>query len=318
MDYKPPFERTTRIDNLSMEIAEMVGSLASASDLSTSPTLHRRLRIRTIHSSLLIEGNGLTENQVVDVLDGKRVLGDAHDILEVKNAHRTYEMLDELDPLSMRDLLRAHSVMMDGLAADAGRFRNRDVGVFDGDKLIHAGTSAGYVPEVMANLFDWMRSTDLHPLLVSCVFHYEFEFVHPFSDGNGRTGRLWQTLMLSRWRAPLAWLPVETIIHDRQQDYYTAFAQSDAEGTCTAFVEFMLEVIRDALAPYAECGPSENTEELRALDFFQNNPKGTVGDLANLLGLSKRSAERLVAELKMQGKLIREGSPRAGTWKVVL
>ena len=317
MDYEPPFERTVGIDNLCMEIAERVGFLTSTSDLSTSPTLHRRLRIRTIHSSLFIEGNSLTEDQVVDVLSGKRVLGSAHDILEVKNAQRAYEMLEELDPLSLDDLLRAHGVMMEGLTEDAGHFRSHNVGVFDGDRLIHAGTPASYVSEVMVALFSWMRSTELHPLLVSCIFHYEFEFVHPFSNGNGRTGRLWQTLMLSRWRAPLAWLPVETIIRDRQQRYYEAFALSNADGTCTAFVEFMLEVIRDALAPYTAGRKGENTEYLRALDYFRNNPRGKVNDLAELLGISKRSGERLVAKLKAQGRLVREGSPRAGTWKVV-
>lgn len=317
MNYEPPFERTVQIDNLCMEIAEMVGSLASTSDLSTSPTLHRHLRIQTIHSSLFIEGNSLTEDQMIDVLDGKRVLGRARDILEVKNAQRAYEMLDELDPLSLDDLLRAHGVMMDGLAEDAGRFRSRNVGVFDGDRLIHAGTPAGYIPEVMASLFNWTRSTELNPLLTSCVFHCEFEFAHPFSDGNGRTGRLWQTLMLSRWRAPLAWLPVETIIRDRQQGYYAAFAQSEVDGACTVFVEFMLKVIRDALAPYIKGKPGDDAEGLRALDYFQNNPKGTVDGLAEMLGTSKRSAERLVAQLKSQGKLVREGSPRAGTWRVV-
>ena len=316
MDYQPPFERTTRIDNLCMEIAEMVGSLTPASELSTSPTLHRRLRIQTIHSSLLIEGNGLAQDQVVDVLDGKRVLGNARDILEVKNAQRAYAMLGGLDPLSVDDLLTAHGVMMEGLIRDAGRFRSGDVGVFDGGALIHAGTPASYVPEVMAGIFSWMHSTDLHPLLVSCVFHYEFEFVRPFSDGNGRTGRLWQTLMLSRWRAPLAWLPVETIIRSRQQGYYAAFGQSNANGTCTAFVEFMLEVIRDALKPYAAGGTDRDTEELRVLDYFSSNPKSTVTGLASALGISKRSAERLVAALKSDGRLVRKGSPRAGTWEV--
>ena len=169
----------------------------------------------------------------------------------------------------------------------------------------------------MASIFSWMRSTSVHPLLVSCIFHYELEFVHPFSDGNGRPGRLWQTLMLSRWRAPLAWLPVETTIRDRQRDYYAAFERSNAEGTCTAFVEFILEVIRDALTPYAACGIDRDGEELRALDYFRNNPKGTVGGLAEALGTSKRTAERLVSRLKSEGRLVRRGSPRAGTWEIV-
>jgi len=317
MEYEPPFKRTATIDNLCMEIAEMVGSILPSSELSASPVLHRRLRMRTIHSSLLIEGNSLSEDEVVAVLDGKRVLGSRRDILEVQNAQRAYDMLDELDPLSLDDLLRAHSVMMEGLAEDAGRFRSRNVGVFDGGELIHAGTPANYVPEVMANLFGWMRRADLHPLLVSCIFHYEFEFAHPFSDGNGRTGRLWQTLMLSRWRHALAWLPIETVIRDRQSGYYASLAQSNAAGTCEAFVQFMLEVIRDALAPYAAGGSDKDDDERRALDYFRENPKGTISGLSGKLGMPRRSAERLVAKLKDDGRLIREGSPRAGMWKVM-
>ena len=317
MEYEPPFNHTTAIDNLCMEIAEMIGSLLPSSELRANPVLHRRLRIRTIHSSLFIEGNSLSEDEVVAVLDGKRVLGRERDILEVKNAQRAYDMLGELDPLSLDDLLRTHGVLMEGLADDAGRFRSRNVGVFDEDKLIHAGTPANYVPEVMANLFRWMRTTKLHPLLVSCIFHYEFEFAHPFSDGNGRTGRLWQTLMLSRWRPVLAWLPIETVIRDRQSGYYAALARSNASGTCDDFVEFMLGVIRDALKPYAAGGSDKADGERRALDYFQENPAGTITGLSAVLGMPQRSAERLVANLKKDGKLIRNGSPRAGSWKVV-
>lgn len=317
MEYEPPFKRTAATDNLCMEIAEMVGSILPSADLSTSPVLHRRLRIRTIHSSLLIEGNSLSEDDVVAVLDGKRVLGNRRDILEVQNAQRAYDMLEELDPLSLDDLLRVHGVMMESLADDAGRFRSRNAGVFDGGELIHAGTPASYVPEVMANLFGWMQRTELHPLLASCIFHYEFEFAHPFSDGNGRTGRLWQTLMLSRWRPALAWLPIETVIRDRQAGYYAAIARSNAAGTCDGFVEFMLEVIRDALAPYAVGSSIKNDDERRALGYFRENPNGTVAGLSAVLGMPQRSVERLVAKLKDDGRLVREGSPRSGSWKVV-
>ena len=209
MGYEPPFERTSTIDTLCMEIAELVGMLHPSSGLGTSPVLHRELRIRTIRSSLMIEGNTLSEEAVTAIMDGKRVLGPARDILEVENAKRAYELIDSLDPLSLDDLLRVHRVMMDGLIEHAGCFRSGNVGVFDGETLIHAGTPANYVPQVMSDLFEWLAKTDLHPLLVSCVFHYEFEFIHPFADGNGRTGRLWHTLLLSRWRPALVWLPVE-------------------------------------------------------------------------------------------------------------
>ncbi len=317
MEYQPPFNRTANIDNLCMEIAELVGSLHPTSELSTSPTLHREIRISTIHSSLVIEGNRLTRDAVTAIIDGKRVLGPAKDILEVENARRAYELLGELDPLSIDDLLRAHRVMMQGLISDAGMFRSGNVGVFDGENLIHAGTPANCVPEIIGELFEWMRSTDLHPLLVSCIFHFEFEFIHPFSDGNGRTGRLWHTLLLSKWRPVLAWLPLESVILGRQQGYYQALAESDAAGSGEQFVEFMLAAIRDALLPFAQQDGAPGDRESRALSFFEHNPKGTVNDLAQVLGCSKRSAERVVAELRRAGRLKREGGARSGMWAIV-
>ena len=316
MPYEPPFERNDNIDSLCMEIAELVGSLSPQAPLAKSPTLHRELRIKTIHSSLLIEGNGLDEGAVTAILDGRRVLGDKHDILEVENAKRAYDLIPELNPLSLDDLLLAHRTMMEGLVPEAGRFRSGNVGVFDGENLIHTGTPAKYVPQVMKDIFDWLGSTSMHPLLASCVFHFEFEFCHPFSDGNGRTGRLWHTLLLSRWRPVLAWLPVESTIRRRQADYYAALAQSDAAGSSEIFVEFMLECIRDAMLPFARTASKPQTEMSAALDFFKRNPRGTIPSLAQEMGCSQRSAERLVAQLKDKGLLERRGSARAGTWLV--
>lgn len=320
MSYEPPFERTSRIDALCMGIAELVGMVSLQASIAKSPTLHRQLRIKTIHSSLLIEGNKLSERAVTAILDGKRVLGDPSDILEVENAKRAYDMLESLDPGSIDDLLRAHGVMMKGLVPEAGRFRCGNVGVFDGERLIHAGTPAAYVPEVVADLFGWLRSTSMHPLLASCIFHFEFEFIHPFSDGNGRTGRLWHTLILSRWRPILAWLPIESGIRSRQAEYYAALAESDAVGSSERFVEFMLEVIKESILPFVEVEGSKDAEHAltltRALVFFRENPKGSVSALACHLGCSKRTAERVVAELKAQGTLSREGSARAGCWVV--
>ncbi len=299
-----------------MEIAELVGMVSPQSDLAKNPILHRELRIRTIHSSLLIEGNTLDESAVTAILDGKRVLGDSHDILEVENAKRAYDLMSHLDPYSIDDLLKCHRAMMKDLVAEAGCFRARNVGVFDGDVLIHAGTPAAYVPEVMADLFAWLKSTDMHPLLASCIFHFEFEYVHPFADGNGRTGRLWHTLLLSRWRSVLEWLPVESAIREKQQGYYAALAKSDAQGSSEVFVEFMLGVIRDVLVPYTR--PTTKSESManRALAFFSANPKGNLPGLAAELGCSKRTAERFVARLKEDGQLERVGSSRGGQWVV--
>lgn len=316
MAYEPPFERNNRIDALCMEIAELVGMVSPQGDLAKSPVLHRTLRIQTIHSSLLIEGNRLDESAVTAILDGKRVLGDAHDILEVENAKKAYDLMPTLDPYSLDDLLKCHQVMMNGLDSEAGCFRTRNVGVFDGDVLIHAGTPAAYVPEVMADIFAWLKRTDMHPLLASCVFHFEFEFAHPFADGNGRTGRLWHTLLLSRWRPILEWLPVESAIRKRQQGYYAALAKSDADGSCEVFVEFMLETIRDALVPYAKPSAGSGALVNDVLAYFKEHPQGNVSLLAVELECSKRTAERLVAMLKKLGALERVGSPRNGQWIV--
>lgn len=316
MSYEPPFERNDRIDSLCMEIAELIGMLSSEAPLARSPVLHRKLRIKTIHSSLLIEGNKLDEKAVTAIFDGKRVLGDGHDILEVENAKRAYDLIPDLDPYSLDDLLTAHLMMMDGLTPEAGRFRSGNVGVFDGDALVHAGTPAAYVPEVMSDIFDWLRSTGMHPLLSSCIFHFEFEFCHPFADGNGRTGRLWHTLLLSKWKPILAWLPVESVIRQHQDGCYGALAKADAVGSSELFVEFMLEVIREALAPFAKPMSEKERLRLQALEFFAVHPQGSVSQLAERLGCSKRSAERLVAMLKEDGSLLRQGSSRYGSWVV--
>ena len=316
MAYEPSFKRSDVIDALCIEIAELVGTLSPQAPLSTSPTLRRELRIQTIYSSLVIEGNKLDKHAVSAIIDGKRVLGDRRDILEVENARAAYDLIPSLDPYSVEELLRVHRVMMDGLVSDAGRFRSGNVGVFNGDTLIHAGTPAAYVPEVMGRLFEWLRATRLHPLLASCVFHFEFEFCHPFSDGNGRTGRLWQTLLLSRWRPVLAWVPIESAIRRRQADYYEALARSGTTGSCESFVEFMLEAIREAILPYARPESAADAERARALAFLSDNSRSTVAQLAQHLGCSKRSAERIVAQLKEEGVLERQGSPRSGEWLV--
>ena len=194
--YKPPFNMTEPITNLVIEIGELTGKIAENDRLSANPKLRRENRIRTIHSSLAIEQNSLTLDQVTDVIDGKRVLAPPQDIKEVKNAYEAYEQLAKMDPYSVEDLLTAHSYMMESLIDEAGRFRTKGVGVFDGDRLVHAGTPPQYVPGLVKELFQWLAESEIHPLIKSCIFHYEFEFIHPFKDGNGRMGRLWHSLIL--------------------------------------------------------------------------------------------------------------------------
>ena len=185
--------------------------------------------------------------QVTDVINGKRILGVPEDIYEVKNAYEVYEMTSAFNPYDIKSLLKAHKIMMNGLVKEAGTFRNENVDVYAGTKLIHAGTLAKYVPDLMKQLFDWLKESENHPLVKSCIFHYEFEFIHPFQDGNGRIGRLWQSLILQNWKEIFAWLPVETLIHENQEEYYKMLQIADNEGEFIVFVGFMLEMIRDAL-----------------------------------------------------------------------
>ncbi len=316
MSYNPPFKTNDKIENLCITIAEYVGMIDPKGSFSTDLRLHRDLRIRTIYSSLIIEGNGLSREAVTAIIDGKRVLGDARDIREVENAQRAYSELDELDPYNIDDLLRAHKVMMGGLSSEAGRLRSKNVGVYNNEQLIHAGTPSRYVPNVLKDLFQWLRSTTMHPLLSSCAFHFEFEYIHPFADGNGRIGHLWQTLLLSRWRPILQWLPVENTMRERQQDYYAALAVSDAEGSCEAFVEFMLEAIADSLKPYASPDSPHAARKNTVIEYLSAHDNATIGSMAADLGYSKRTAERLVAELKREGLIYRKGSTRSGRWFV--
>ena len=212
---KPPFEITNQMIDYVAEIAELVGKLSAVSSLSANPTLRRSNRIRTIHGSLAIEQNALSLEQVTAVLNGKHVLAPPKDIAEVKNAYEIYERLDELDPYSAEDLLTAHGIMTRGLVEESGIFRTRPVGVVDNEEhVLHFGTLPQYVPDLVMELLDWAKTSEVHMLIRSCVFHYELELIHPFADGNGRVGRLWHTLLLSKWNSAFAWLPVESIIHD--------------------------------------------------------------------------------------------------------
>ena len=330
MLYQPPFTLNNQMLDYVADIAQKVGRVDAYGQLSRSPQLRKENRIRTIHSSLAIENNTLSLEQVTAVIEGKHVIAPPKDLLEVQNAIKVYEDIDSFDPLSIDDLLRAHKELMGGLVSEAGRLRSGNVGVFAGDKLIHAGTPAKYVPNVLADLFSWLASGEVHPLITSCVFHYEFEFIHPFQDGNGRMGRLWQTLILSRWNDLFAWLPVETLVKEHQEDYYDTLAGSDEQGDCTQFIEFMLGMILRALDDVITSGnddgindgindgiknEAENMRE-RLLLLVRKNPSMTVKQMASELGVSIRQAERIVSSLKQDKKLVRIGANRNGRWEV--
>lgn len=252
-----PFQLADDILSLVVEIAEVVGHLsAHLEERVPTPQLRRENRIRTIYSSLAIENNSLSLEQVTAVIEGKRVLGAPREVQEVKNAIDAYDLMLELNPYSEEDLLRAHKLMLAELVHENGRYRGGNVGVFRGDKCEHMAPPAANVPGLMRDLLAWAERTSVHALISSCVFHYEFEFIHPFSDGNGRMGRMWQTLLLMRWNPLFAWLPVESVVKEHQQAYYDAIAQSDALGESTPFVRFMLRTLLTALLEMKESLPS--------------------------------------------------------------
>ena len=246
--YIPPYDITEGMLELASEITENLGRLSNISDLERLPRLRRVNRIKSIQSSLAIENNTLSLEQVTDVIDGKHVLGPKSDIVAVKNAFDVYKKLPEFDPFSLDDLKKAHGIMMNGLLLDAGELRSSSVGVFNEQgKVIHVAPPQEMVPDLMIQLFDWLKNSKVHMLIRSSVFHYEFEFIHPFGDGNGRTGRLWQTALLASWKPIFEWVPIESIIKDNQEEYYKAIGLSTSEGKSNKFILFMLGVIKKAV-----------------------------------------------------------------------
>ena len=329
-DYAPPFQMTDEIMNLVAEISELIGIVSVDERFTPNPQLRRQNRILSIYSSLAIEQNTLSLSQVTAVIEGKRVLGPPKDIQEVRNAFEAYEKLTALNPESIDDLLLAHRLMMKDLIPDAGCFRSGNVGVFRNGQLIHAGTPADYVPEVIRQLFDWLRATSLHPLIKAAIFHCEFEYIHPFSDGNGRTGRLWHSLILQQWRPILAWLPVENMVHEHQEEYYQVLNTAQHNGETEGFVSFMLRLLKDFLQEIREgqagnvgdhvgdhVGDRAGDHTEMVLFILQKKPKATARSIAELTHLSVRQAERILASLRDQGKIRRNGSARSGVWEVL-
>ena len=309
---KPPFDITNDIITSVAEIAELVGKLTSTNMLSSNPILRRSNRIRSIHGSLAIEQNTLSLEQVTALINGKRVLAPPKDIREVENAYEIYERLDELNPYSMEDLLYSHGIMIRDLVKESGVFRSRPVGIADIDgNILHLGAFPQYVPSLVMELLDWVKNSDLHMLIRSCVFHYEFELIHPFADGNGRVGRLWHTLLLSKWNPVFAWLPVESIIHDRQEEYYSAINTSNNLGQSEPFIEFMLSAIKSSLVDAIENSAevSYGTYDKAALrikrieDYIEEHPFIMNRDVRALCDVSSATANRILFGLVSDGKL---------------
>lgn len=249
MPYIPPYRITDKILSLVADISEKTGKITERSNWDSKPHLRKNSKIKSVHSSLKIEANSLSLNEVSDVINGHVVMGDRKEIQEVKNAYDAYEKIGSFDIYSIDDFKHMHAIMTKYLVDESGCFRKGEEGVFNGDKCIFMAPPARLVPEQMQNLFDWMKKSDgeVHPLILSAVFHYEFVFIHPFSDGNGRMARLWHTAILAAWKPMFEFIPTESQIEKFQQGYYDAIEKCHIEGESTVFIEFMLTLINAAL-----------------------------------------------------------------------
>ena len=294
--YEPPFEITNRMLNRVSSISEKLGRIETRRTLERQPHLRRNNRIQSVHSSLKIEANSLSLDSVRDVLNEREVIGPAKEIQEVKNAFAAYDQIDAVDPYSLDDLLRLHGVMTRLTVEESGVFRSGAEGVYRGGVCIHIAPPPEMVPPLMRQLFDWIaaRRREIHPLILSSVFHYEFVFIHPFRDGSGRMARLWQTALLSRWNPLFEYIPIESQIERFQDGYYDAIAVSTGEGSSTAFVEFMLDRIDEVLDRVIaqERGGGQTEQVKRLLAAMEYDTPYTAAALMRLLGLKSRDALR--------------------------
>ncbi|MBR6445062.1 MAG: Fic family protein [Prevotella sp.] len=340
--YIPPFTVSAEAINLIAEISGQIERYAIRLEQEDGLRLRKANRIKTIHSSLAIEGNTLSEDEVRDIIDGKNVVAPVKQIQEVKNAIATYELYPTLNPFNMKDLLKAHRVMMQALLDDAGKFRRSGVGVFSEKGLVHMAPPADRVPTLMGDLFDWLKASNDHLLIRSCVFHYEFEFIHPFIDGNGRTGRLWQSLILGKLHPLFEHLPVENMVYANQRAYYDAITASTNAGQSGPFIDFMLNEIYETLKSHqGEELPSDNANpidkqfgvkfgkefgakfgvkfganEKQVLILLDETPSLSAAEIAKLIRISKRGVEKQLKKFKDLGVITRQGSDKTGLWIV--
>jgi Fic family protein len=321
-DYSPVYKITPKITNLVYQIAQDLERINIIREQVLTPYLRRENRIKTIRSSLYIEANTLSLQQVADVIDGKTVVGPARDIKEVKNAIEAYNQLLECDPYDIKDLLCEHGLMTNDTVEESGVFRSKGVGVFAGDIPVHVAPPAEQVPVLVEQLLEWVKNSDLPQIIKSCIFHYEFEFIHPFADGNGRMGRMWQTLLLYQENPVFGWLPVETIIAKRQEEYYTAIQSSTKQNDSAIFTEFLLTAIAEAVVQFKDNqgvigkpldAPLSKTEQA-VLTAITINPYATYQEIADNIGKTAKTVQRALSSLKDSGLVSRIGSDKTGHW----
>lgn len=319
----PNFTITNVMLNLIVEISAIAGQLSlEKRDLH----LRKENRIRSIQSSLAIENNSLSLEQVTQIINGKRVLGPPKDIHEVENAYQAYEQAFLLDPYDYRDLLKAHKLLTDGLIKETGKFRSKDVVVYSGENIVHLGARAEFVPKLVKNLLAWAKKSEMPALIKSCVVHFELEIIHPFSDGNGRIGRLWQSLILSKWEPLFEWVPIETVIYQHQQRYYEALSLSNRQNDSSVFIEFMLEAILTTLKSYSMTKMSDKTSDIlsdkeqviynKIRDYLHKHTFITNQKAVALLGLSAASVRRYLVKFVELELLVAQGEKKNRTYYI--
>ena len=316
MSYRPPYRITDGILSLVAEISEKLGRITESTDLDAKPHLRKNNRIRSIHSSLAIEANSLSLEEVRDVINGRLVIGEQREIREVKNAYDAYGRMGELDIYSLSDLKKLHGVMTKYTVEQSGSFRRGEEGVFSGGRCIFMAPPAERVPGLMEDLFTWLKNSrgEVHPLLAAAIFHYEFVFIHPFTDGNGRMARLWHTAILSRWKPIFEFIPIESRIESFQEGYYAAIARCHVDGESTAFIEFMLEqingVLDEILNSVGNTADAMSEYVKRLLSVMEYDTPYTSKDILELLGLrSKETLRKNYLDPAMEAGLVRMTLP---------
>ena len=319
--YKPPYTITSKMVNLISAISEELTRIEYSKENIITPMLRKKNRIKTLAGTLEIEGNFMGEDKITAMLEGKKVLGTYGEILEVEGAINAYKEFENYKYDNLNDLLKAHKILMNDILKTAGSFRNVNVGVGSSEGVSHVAPPYGVVPDLMRDLFDWLKNSDEHMLIKSCVFHYEFEFIHPFSDGNGRIGRLWQSVMLYAWREAFVVMPTESIVRDNQERYYNALEEAGSLGESTPFVEFMLEVILNTVREVGnkvgnKVGNNLSDNQQLIVENIRVNSKISAMKLSEAVGISKRKIEENLAKLKAMNILKRVGGTR-GHWEII-
>lgn len=316
-NYTPPYTITSKILKLSTRISEELTKLQFNKASKVNPMLRKKNRIKTLAGTLEIEGNFLGEEKITAILDGKKVLGTVKEVAEVNGAIKAYERLDEYKYDELDDLFLAHKILMGEILSSAGSFRGVNVQVGE-----HIAPQPSMVNDLMTNLFAWLKNSDEHMLLKSCIFHYEFEFIHPFSDGNGRIGRLWQSVILNSFNPIFSLLPTESIVRDHQEEYYKAIENSTELGESTPFIEFMLEMILQSMQKVKNDVPINVPKDVpikrlnKIIELVIENRDITIAQLANMLEVSDKTIKRDIAKLKEQNRLTRVGSLKSGHWEI--